>query len=66
MFKVAILVWIVLGTTLAGIGVTIVVTVPQLYNQGMTWIPWLAIGGFVIAIPFSIMIAKQITASFKS
>jgi hypothetical protein len=66
MFKVALLVWIVLGTTLAGVGVTVLVSVPQFYAQGMTLIPWVAIGGFIIAIPFSLMIAKSIMRTFRT
>ena len=66
MFKVAILVWLVLGTTLAGAGVTVIVSIPQLYAQGMSLIPWVAIGGFVVAIPFSFMIAKQMMKAFKA
>jgi len=39
MFRLALLIWVVLGTTLAGVGVTIVVSNPDLYNQGMKLIP---------------------------
>jgi hypothetical protein len=66
MFKVAVLVWIVLGTTLAGMAVTVVVSIPQLYAQGMTLIPWVAGGGFVVAIPFSFMIAKAMMKAFRT
>ena len=44
MFRLALLIWVVLGTTLAGVGVTIVVSNPDLYNQGMKLIPIAAIG----------------------
>lgn len=65
MFKVALLVWIVLGSTLAGIAVVVITSIPNLYDQGFTLIPWGAAGGFVLAIPFSFIIAKQLTAAFK-
>jgi hypothetical protein len=61
MFRLALLIWVVLGTTLAGVGVTIVVSNPDLYNQGMKLIPIAAIAGFVIAIPLSFMIGKKIS-----
>lgn len=65
MFKVALLVWIVLGSTLAGIAVVVITSIPSFYDQGFTLIPWGAAGGFVLAIPFSFIIAKQLTAAFK-
>jgi hypothetical protein len=61
MFRLALLIWVVLGTTLAGVGVTIVVSNPGLYDQGMKLIPIAAIAGFVIAIPLSFMIGKKIS-----
>lgn len=60
MFRLALLIWIVLGTTLAGVGVTVVVSDASLYDQGMKLIPIAAIAGFVIAIPLSFMISKKI------
>lgn len=65
MMKVTVLVWIILGTTLAGSAVLVVLAVPSLSNQAMKWLPLSAIGGFVVAIPFSLMIAKQITAAMR-
>ncbi len=59
MFRLALLIWIVLGTTLAGVGVTVVVSDASLYDQGMKLIPIAAIAGFVIAIPLSFMISKK-------
>lgn len=66
MFKVALVVWIVLGGTLAGMAITVIVSIPALYDQGMTLIPWVAAGGFVVAIPFSFMIAKQMMKTFRT
>lgn len=63
MLKLAILVWIMLGTTLAGSFLTVVVTVPSLYAQGMKLIPFAAGTGFLVAIPFAVMIARKIYAS---
>jgi hypothetical protein len=61
MFRLALLIWVVLGTVLAGAGVVVVVSNPDLYNQGMKLIPIAAIAGFVIAIPLSFMIGKKIS-----
>ncbi len=63
MFKVGILVWIVLATTLAGLAVTVVLVVPSLNAQAMKFIPIAAAAGVVVAIPFSLMIAKRLTAA---
>lgn len=61
MFRLALLIWVVLGTTLAGIGVVVVVSDASLYNQGMQLIPIVAIIGFIVAIPLSFMIGKRIS-----
>ena len=60
MKSVAALIWIVLGATLAGVGLTIVVATPQLAAQSMKYIPWAELAGFVVAIPFSLLLASKI------
>lgn len=60
MLKIAVLVWMMLGITLAGALVVAVVAVPSLYDQGMRLIPIVAAAGFVVAIPFAVLIAKKI------
>jgi hypothetical protein len=62
MFKVAAILWIILGATLAGIGLTIVVT-PSLVDHSMKLIPWAALAGFVIAMPLSWLLAAQIAGA---
>ena len=57
---IAALIWIILGSTLAGVGLAIVVATPQLAAQSMKFIPWAALAGFVVAIPFSILLASRI------
>lgn len=66
MFKVAAVVWIMLGSVLAGSLVVVVVSVPSLYDQGMRMIPIAGILGYVIAIPFSFMVARKIMGSLAS
>jgi hypothetical protein len=61
MFRLALLIWVVLGTTLAGMAIVVVVSDASLYNQGMKLIPIAAIAGFVVAIPLSFMISKRIS-----
>jgi hypothetical protein len=60
MFKIAALLWIVLGASLAGIGLMIVVATPSLAAQDMKLIPWAALAGFVVAMPISWVLAGQI------
>lgn len=62
MLKIAILVWMVLGVTLAGSLIVAVVAVPGLQGQDMNLIPLVAAAGFVIAIPAALLIAKKINA----
>lgn len=63
MLKLAALIWIVLGATLAGSFVTVIVTVPSLYADGMRLIPYAAGAGFLLAIPGAVMIAKRLLAA---
>ncbi|MDC7787474.1 hypothetical protein PQJ75_09355 [Rhodoplanes sp. TEM] len=60
MLKLAVLVWMMLGTTLAGALVVVIVSVPSLYNQGMSLIPIAAAAGFVLAVPAAFLIARKI------
>jgi len=60
MLKISLIVWIMLGTTLAGICMIAVLMFPNL--PGMTAIPFAVALGFIIAIPLSYMIAREISA----
>lgn len=62
MIKVAIIVWLMLGTVFAGAAVLAVLAVPSLAGQGMQLIPIAAGIGAVVAIPFAILVAKRILA----
>jgi len=62
MFKIAILLWMIGGTVLAGIAIMVVLTVPALAVKDMQYIPIAAIIGFVVAIPFAYLVAKRIAA----
>ncbi len=65
MMRIALLIWMVLGTTLAGIAMMVIVTVPQLIDQGMLYIPILCGGAFMLAIPLAYLIAARIMAAEK-
>lgn len=60
MFKVAALIWIVLGTTLTGCALMIVLVVPQLNAQAMRLIPIVCVAAAIVAMPLSMLIAKRI------
>ena len=60
MFKIAAIIWIILGASLAGIGLMIVVATPSLATHDMKLIPWAALAGFVVAMPMSWVLAGQI------
>ncbi len=63
MFKISLLVWIVLGTALAGSAVVAVLAVPSLAEQAMKNIPFAVLIGFVAAMPLSYLVARKIDAS---
>ncbi|MCL2715042.1 MAG: hypothetical protein FWD68_10770 [Alphaproteobacteria bacterium] len=60
MLKISLIVWIILGTTLAGICMIAALMFPNLPQ--MTTIPLAVAAGFIVAIPLSYMIARQISA----
>jgi hypothetical protein len=60
MKAVAIILWIIVGTTLAGVGLTIVLAMPQLAVHSMKYIPWASLAGFVLAMPISWVMAKKL------
>jgi putative flippase GtrA len=62
MIKVAVVLWIIGGATLAGMMMVAVLVVPSLSEQAMHWIP-IAVGcGFVIAMPISFLVARKIAS----
>ncbi len=65
MFKVAVIVWIVMGSLLAGSAVTLVLSVGSLSNHAMTLIAPAALIGFVLAVPLSLLLAKRITTKLS-
>ena len=65
MFKVALIVWVVLGTVLMGAAVAVITSVPGLYAQGMQLIPIACAVTAVVAIPLSFMIASKIMTAMK-
>lgn len=63
MFKISLLVWIMLGTALAGSAVVAVLAVPSLAAEAMKNIPFAVLAGFVAAVPLSYLVARKIGAS---
>jgi hypothetical protein len=63
MFKVGAIVWIMLGTVLAGTAVLAVLATPGLAGESEVLIPALAAAGYAIAIPISLVVAKRIVAA---
>jgi len=65
MFKIAVLVWLMLGVTCAGAALTVVLAVPSLSGSAMKLLPIFSGIGFLVAIPASIYVAKKILAVTK-
>jgi hypothetical protein len=61
MFKIAAVVWIMVGTVFAGIAVMTVLTVPALSGHAMQYIPVGAVGGFIVAIPVAFLVARRMS-----
>ncbi len=60
MAKLATLIWIMLGITMAGIFGTVILATPSLSAEAAETLPWAALAGFILAIPVSVVIAKRI------
>ncbi|MDX2205344.1 MAG: hypothetical protein NW223_21530 [Hyphomicrobiaceae bacterium] len=60
MLKVALVVWIMLGTVLAGAVMTAIVSVPSLSDQASMLIPIGCIGAYVVGLPIAYIIARRI------
>lgn len=65
MTKLAGMIWIMLGTVLAGIAMLVIVTVPQFADQAMTYIPIACGVAIVVAIPVAIILARRIEAQTR-
>lgn len=58
-WKLALIIWLIAGVTVAGAGVAVVLAVPQLQEQSAVLIPAVAAGGFVLAFIASLIVARQ-------
>lgn len=65
-FRVAVLIWIILGVTVAGIGLTAVLAVPELAAQSEFLVPAVSIAGFILAMPIAYLIARKITHAMQT
>ncbi len=61
MTRLAVLLWIMGGTVLAGVAVVAVLMVPSLQAEAMRFIPIAGIAGYVVGIPLALAAAKAIT-----
>jgi membrane associated rhomboid family serine protease len=59
MFKIAAVVWIMIGTVFAGITIMTILSVPSLADHAISYIPRAAIGGFIVAIPIAFFVARR-------
>lgn len=64
MFKIAAIVWVMLGTVFAGIAVMMILSVPALATHAPTYIPYGAIAGAILAIPFAFVVAGRMSKAF--
>jgi hypothetical protein len=63
MLKLATLIWMILGTALAGAFMIPILAVPSLADYGMALIPYAAGSGFLLAVPLAILVAWKIYAA---
>ena len=62
MWRLALLMWVILGTVAAGLLVLVIVATPSLATQAMKLIPYAVGFGALLGIPVSIYAAKAIAA----
>jgi hypothetical protein len=63
MLKISLLVWMMLGTALAGSAVIAVLAVPSLAAEAIKNIPFAVLVGFAGAVPLSYLVARKIGTS---
>ena len=63
MFRLALLLWLIVGTTLAGVAMIVIVSTPAFFDQGMKLIPIYCGAAFVLAMPVAYLIARRIAAA---
>ena len=63
MFRITLVVWMMLGTALAGTAMLAVLIIPDLAAQAMKNIPLAVLSGFAAAIPLSYLVARKIGGS---
>jgi hypothetical protein len=66
MMKVAAILWIVVGTVLAGSGVVAVLSVPSLASEAIRYLPLVGIAGYLVAVPVALLIAKRLLGQTAS
>ncbi|RTL61630.1 MAG: hypothetical protein EKK41_26870 [Hyphomicrobiales bacterium] len=66
MLKVALVVWIMLGTVLAGAVMTAIVSVPALADQAKFLIPVGCIGAYLVGLPIAYVVARKIADASAS
>lgn len=62
MFKIAALIWLMAGTALAGVVMTVIVTLPELADSAAWLIPVGCVSAFLFAVPLSYVVARRISA----
>lgn len=60
MLRLAALIWLIAGTVLAGAAITVVVATPALAVDAFRLIPWVGIGGFVVAVPVAYIVTRAL------
>lgn len=60
MIKVAALIWIILGTVLAGTAMTVIVSTPSLATDATRLIPIGCVGAFLVGLPIAYIVARMI------
>lgn len=65
MGRLTLLIFTILGGSLAGVFLLIVLATPALASQAWKLAPWAVAAGFIVAIPASRVIAAKIMAQTK-
>jgi hypothetical protein len=60
MLRLAVLIWVLAGTVIAGAAVTAVLATPSLSADTFRLVPLAGIGGYLIAIPIAYAVARQV------
>jgi hypothetical protein len=66
MFKIAAVMWIIIGAVFAGSAVVAILSTPSLADQAIRYVPMAGIGGYILAIHVAYLVSRRLGRALAS